>query len=550
VFDLVLKGGKVFTGAGNPWFKGDVAIKDGVIAEIGFFKNGGKEVIEVEGLAVAPGFIDIHDHSDFTILANREADSKVHMGVSTIVYASCGGGAAPLNEDMRKEITSSNSFLKNVGVDVRWSTMKEYLDFVESNGISVNVVPLVGFGAIRKFVMGMEMREPSILEMQAMKDELRKAMNAGCRGITTGLRYAPQSFATTEEIIELCKVVAKNGGFYTSHLRDEGDRGDPVGAIEEIIRIGRETELPVNISHFKILSKKYWDILPLIIGKVELARAEGIQITADQYPYRASGTGLEAWVPKWSVDGGRERFLMRLKDQETADRIKKELAQTMDDRGGPEAALISSYPLNSKYVGKNIFEISESLGLSPIDCSVLLLKDHIEAVLSNEIKGSFSIVNFNQNEENVSMIMQLPWVAVGSDSRINSPNGALQDAIPTVHPRYYGTFPRVLSKFSREKGIIRISEAIRKMTSLPAQILNLIDRGLLLPGNAADIVVFDIEKVQDTADYSPAESTKLYPEGIIHLVVNGVLTLKDGEHTGALAGKILRKKIILYDGAI
>ena len=190
MFDLVLKGGKVFTGAGNPWFKGDVAIKDGVIAEIGFFKNGSKEVIDVEGLAVAPGFIDIHDHSDFTILANREADSKVHMGVSTIVYASCGGGAAPLNEDMRKEITSSNSFLKNVGVDVRWSTMKEYLDFVESNGISVNVVPLVGFGAIRKFVMGMEMREPSILEMQAMKDELRKAMNAGCRGITTGLRTA------------------------------------------------------------------------------------------------------------------------------------------------------------------------------------------------------------------------------------------------------------------------------------------------------------------------------------------------------------------------
>lgn len=541
MFDLVLKDGKIFTGAGNPWFRADVAIKDGVIAGIGFFQKESKEIIEVEGLAVAPGFIDIHDHSDFTILANREADSKVHMGVSTIVYASCGGGAAPLNEDLRQEIIVSNPFLKNIGVDVHWSTMEEYLDFVESNGISVNVVPLVGFGVIRKFVMGMEMRKPSILEMEAMKDELRKAMMAGCRGITTGLRYAPQSFASTEEVIELCKVVAECDGFYTSHVRDEGDRGDPVGAIEEIIRIGREAKLPVNISHFKILSKRYWDFLPLIIEKVEVARSEGIQVTADQYPYRASGTGLEAWVPKWSVDGGRESFLMRLEDQEEAERIKQELYQTMDDRGGPEAALISSYPLKPRYVGKNILEVSESIGLSPIDCSVLLLKDHIEAVLSNEIEGSFSIVNFNQKEENVSMIMRLPWVAVGSDSRISSPKGVLQEHVPTVHPRFYGTFPRVIGKFSREKGIMRVTEAIRKMTSLPAQILNLVDRGLLLPGNAADIVVFDIEKIEDTADYSPSESTKLYPKGIVHLVVNGALTLKDGEHTGVLAGKVLKK---------
>ena len=541
MFDLVLKGGKVFTGAGNPWFKADVAIKDGIIAEIGVVQNECKEVINVEGLAVAPGFIDIHDHSDFTILANREADSKVHMGVSTIVYASCGSGAAPLNEEMLNEVRISNPFLKDVGVGVHWSTMKEYLDLVELNGISVNVAPLVGFGTIRKYVMGMDMREPTVLEMEAMKVELMKSMKAGCRGITTGLRYAPQSFALTEEIIELCKVVAEYDGFYTSHLRDEGDRGDPVGAIEEIIRIGREAKIPVNISHFKILSKKYWDVLPLIIEKIESAIAEGIQITADQYPYRASGTGLEAWVPKWSVDGGRESFLTRLKDPEKADRIKMELNQTMDDRGGPEAALISSYPLNPKYVGKNILEVSESLKLSPIDCSIQLLKDHLKAVLSNQIEGSFSIVNFNQKEENVSMIMQLPWVAVGSDSRINSPKGVLQERIPTVHPRFYGTFPRVLGKFSREKGIIRIAEAIRKMTSLPAQILNLVDRGLLLPGFAADLVVFDSENVEDTAGYSPAKSTKLYPKGIIHLVVNGVLTLKNREHTGALAGKILKK---------
>ena len=541
MYDLVVRGGKVFTGAGNPWFKADVGVKEGRIVEVGKILGDAREGIDAGGLAVSPGFIDLHDHSDYTIMVNREADSKVHMGVSTTVFASCGSGAAPLNEDMRDDIRRSSPFLEEAGVNVDWSTMEDYLTRLEEGGLSINVAPLVGFGTVRRYVMGMEMRAPTPAELDAMKSEIAKAMEAGCRGITTGLRYDPQSYAETEEVIELTKVVAEYGGFYTSHIRDEGDRGDPLGAVEEIISIGRETGVPVNISHFKVLSKRFWDLCPRLIEMVEEARAEGVQVTADQYPYRASGTGLGAWIPKWANEGGNEMLVKRLNDPDTVERIKEGLAEAMEDRGGPEAALISSYPLDEGLVGMNIAEVAARRGVDPLDCAVDLLRDHVESVVEGRAMGGFSIVNFNQKEENVELIMRQPWVAVGTDGRVHSPEGILNRLIPAPHPRFYGTFPRVLGRYTREKGVLRLADAVRKMTSLPASTLGLNDRGLLIPGMCADITVFDPETVIDRADYTPAEATKLYPEGIEHLVVNGVVTLRDGEHTGARAGLILRK---------
>lgn len=541
MFDLVIKNGRINTGTGNPWFKADVAVTGEKIVKIGQIKESSKEVLDAEGMLVSPGFIDLHDHSDYTILVNREADSKVHMGVSTTVYASCGSGAAPLNEEMREQLRRESPYLTEAGVEVNWSTMSEYLDLVESEGISINVAPLVGFGTVRRYVMGMEMRDPTAAEMESMKGELVKAMEAGCRGITTGLRYDPQSYAKTEEVIELSKVVARYEGFYTSHIRDEGDRGDPVGAIEEIIRIGREAGLPVNISHFKILSKRFWDLCPRLIEVIEEAREEGVQVTADQYPYSASGTGLQAWIPKWANEGGDEQLIRRLSDPDTYNKIKKGLADSMEDRGGPEAALISSYPLNPELVGMNISQVAEKRGKDPLETAMQLLKEHREAVLSGVIRGGFSIVNFNQKEENVDLIMKQPWVAVGTDGRVHSPEGILNKHIPAPHPRFYGTFPRILGRYTREKGVLQLNDAVRKMTSLPAQILGLKDRGVLLPGNYADIVVFDPDTVIDKADYAPKEATKLFPEGIPHLVVNGAITMRDGRHTGARAGKILRK---------
>jgi len=541
MLDLVIRNGRVITGSGNPWFRADVGVKKRLIIKVGSLSDDAKEVIDARGMVVCPGFIDLHDHSDLTILANREADSKVHMGVSTTVFASCGSGAAPLNEAMREEVRREAPFLKEAGVEVDWSTMEEYLSRLEDGGLSINVAPLVGFGTVREYVMGMEMRAPTKAELEAMKREMSKAMEAGCRGITTGLRYDPQSYAETGEVIELSKVVAGYGGFYTSHIRDEGDRGDPLAAVEEIIRIGREANIPVNISHFKVLSKRFWHLAPRLVEMVEQARAEGVQVTADQYPYSASGTGLQAWIPPWANEGGVEELVKRLNDTETTKKIKAGLAVSMEDRGGPENALISSYPLDPKMVSQNIAQVAKKWKMDPLDAGIKLLRDHLEAITSDRVKGGFSIVNFNQTEENIELIMRQPWVAVGTDGRVHSPAGVLKTHIPAPHPRFYGTFPRVLGKYTRERGVVHLSEAVRKMTSLPAQILSLRDRGLISPGSCADITVFDPDTVIDRAGFTPAEATMRYPEGIAHQVVNGAVTMRDGEHTGARAGVVLRR---------
>jgi N-acyl-D-amino-acid deacylase len=541
MFDLVLRNGRVFTGAGNPWFRANIGVKNGKIVKIGSVGGSAKEIIDVRGQAVCPGFIDLHDHSDLTILVNREVDNKVHMGVSTTVFANCGLGVAPLSEKMRGDLLRESPFLKEAGVEVDWTTMEQYLARLESGGLSINVAPLVGFGSIREYVMGMDMRAPTKAELKAMKKEVDQAMKAGCRGISTGLRFEPQSYAATEEIVELSKVVAGYGGFYTSHIRDEGDRGDPLAALEEIIKIGREANIPVNISHFKVLSKRFWDLAPKLVEMVEGARAEGLQVTADQYPYSASGTGLQAWIPPWANEGGNEELVKRLSDHETTERIKAGLAVPMEDRGGPKNALISSYPLDPKMVGQNIAQVAKMWCMDPLDACVKLLRDHLEAILSGRVKGGFSIVNFNQKEENVELIMRQLWVAVGTDGRVHSPSGVLRKDIPAPHPRFYGTFPRILGRYTREREVLHLSEAVRKMTSLPAQILGLRDRGLIALESFADITVFDPEIVIDRADFAPAEATMRYPDGITYLMVNGVVTLRDGEHTGARAGVVLRK---------
>jgi N-acyl-D-amino-acid deacylase len=542
MFDLLVKGGKVVTGAGNPWFRADVAVRDGRIAEVGMALGEARETLNASGKVVCPGFIDLHDHSDYPLLVNRRAENKVRMGVSTIVFPSCGSGAAPLNEEMRKRLVQGNLTLMEAGIEVDWSTVGEYLERLEEGGLSVNVAPQVGFGTVRRYVMGMEMRAPTAGELEEMKAEVAKAMEAGCFGMSTGLRYTPQSYAETEEVIELAKVVAEHGGYYASHIRDEGDRGDPVGAVEEIIRIGEEAGLPVNISHFKILSRRFWEACPRLIEMVEEARARGIDVTADQYPYRASGTGPGAWIPAWANEGGMEALAERLQDPEVAPKIKEGLVQAMDDRGGPEAALISRYSLDPQLVGKTIAEVAEERGEKGEDTVFDLFKAHVLKVAAGEATGGFSFVNFNQKAENVDTIMRLPWVAVGSDGSVHAPYGPIAKYSTAPHPRLYGTFPRILGLYSRERGIVRMEEAVRKMTSLPARILGLHDRGLIAPGMWADIAVFDPDTVIDKSDFVPAEATMLYPEGIEHLVVNGAVTLRDGEHTGAMAGRVLRKR--------
>lgn len=541
MYDLVIRRGRIVSGTGNPWFRGDIAVQDGLIARVGSVTGSAREVIEAAGKVVCPAFIDLHDHSDLPILANRRAESKIRMGVSTITFSSCGSAAAPLNEEMREEEERNSPFLKESGVAVDWTTMEQYLAVLEKGGISVNVAPLLGFGTIRRYVMRMEMRAPTAAEMRRMKAEVARAMEAGCRGMSTGLRYVPQSYADTEEVIELAKVVAEHGGFYTSHIRDEGDRGDPIGAVKEIIRIGTEAEIPVNISHFKVLSKRLWNLVPELISMVNSARAAGVDVTADQYPYGASGTGPGSWIPKWASEGGTEALAKRLNDAELAPKIKAGLVDAMEDRGGPEAALISNYPADGSLVGKTIAEAAKMRGEKAEDTIFNLFKIHVQLVATRKLKGGFSFVNFNQTEDNVKRIMKQPWVAVGTDGSVHAPYGPLAKHVPSPHPRYYGTFPRILGHYVREEESLRLEEAVRKMTSLSAQRLGLRDRGIIGLGMCADIAVFDPETVLDRSQFVPPEATMRYPEGIDHVVVNGVVTLRDGEHTGALNGRVLRR---------
>jgi N-acyl-D-amino-acid deacylase len=531
----------VVTGSGNPWFRADVAVRDGRIAEVGRIDGDAREAIDASDLVVCPGFIDLHDHSDLAILVERRAENKVRMGVSTVVFPSCGSGAAPINEEMRREMERLNPYLRDAGISIDWHTVEEYLKRLEGGGISVNVAPMAAYGNIRRYVMGMEMRPPTPEELEAMRMEVARAMEAGCLGISTGLRYVPQSYASTDEIIELAKVVARHGGFYASHIRDEGDRGNPLGAVEEIIRIGEEAGLPVHISHFKVLSRRLWSLCPRLIQMVEEARLRGLDITADQYPYNASGTGPGAWIPEWAHEGGPEALAKRLRDPELARRIREALAESMDERGGADAALISSYPADPKLVGKTIAEAAELRGEGPEEAIFNLFREYVERSISGEVEGGFSIVNFNQSEENVEAIMVRPWVAFGTDGSVHSPKGPLRRHQPSPHPRLYGTFPRILGRYVREKRLMTLEEAIRKMTSLPANRLGLHDRGLIIPGMWADILVFDPERVEDKADYTPPESAMRYPEGVEHLLVNGVPTIRGGEHTGAMAGRILRR---------
>ncbi len=343
----------------------------------------------------------------------------------------------PLNDEMRREEERLHPYLREAGISINWHTVVEYLKILEEGGISVNVAPMAAFGNIRRYVMGMEMRPPTPEELEAMKSEIEKAMEAGCLGLSTGLRYAPQSYASTEEVIELAKVVARYGGFYSSHIRDEGDMGNPVAAVEEIIRIGEEAELPVHVSHFKVLSRRLWSLCPRLIQLVEEARARGLDITADQYPYSASGTGPGPWIPHWAHEGGPEELAKRLRDPGLAPKIRAALAESMEERGGATAALISSYPADPSLVGKTIEEAAEMRGERPEEAIFNLFREHIEKSISGEVEGGFSIVNFNQSEENIEAIMGRPWVAFGTDGSVHSPKGPLRRHQPSPHPGSY-----------------------------------------------------------------------------------------------------------------
>jgi len=526
---LLIVNGRVYDGTGNPWFYADIGVVNGKIEFIGKAKGlDAKRVIDARGLAVSPGFIDIHSHSDFTLLVDPRAMSKIMQGVTLEVVGNCGSSAAPMNDFLRDYREKYLKPMLDPSLELDWNTMDEYFKKLESKGISLNVASLVGHGTVRACVMGFDDREPTQSELEEMKELVAKAMEDGAIGLSTGLIYTPGCYAKTEEIIELAKVAAEYGGIYASHIRGEGET--LLEAVREAIRIGREAKIPVEISHFKAAGKMNWGKVRDAIKLILDARREGVDVTADQYPYIAASTGLTSRLPAWAREGGAEKIIERLKNPEIRGKIKSEMHEKYDLREADywNRIVISQADKHRELEGLSIAEIAEKWGKDPIDTVLDLLLEEETRV---------RIVSFAMCEEDVETVMKQPWVMVGSDGRAVSPTGSLGRGKP--HPRYYGTFPRVLGVYAREKKVISLEMAIRKMTYLPAWRIGFRDRGIIREDAWADLVIFDPDKIIDKATFTNPHQ---FPEGIEYVIVNGVIVVENGKHTGKLPGKVLRRK--------
>lgn len=529
MLDIVITGGMILDGSGQPAYRGDLGIQGDRIVAIGQLHAAeAARTLDASGRYVTPGFMDIHTHSDESVVLNRRMESKVHQGVTLEVGGNCGGSAAPLHGDA---IAVEEKELGRYGYSLDWRRMDEYLARVESDGISNNFATLVGHGTLRTCAMGAAMRAPTRPEMDAMKALLAEAMKAGAWGLSTGLIYPPSSYAETSELVELATVSARLGGIYASHIRNEGPR--LLEAVQEAISIGEQADLPVEIAHHKASGKQNWGRVKQSLPLIEAARARGVQVTCDQYPYVASSTGLSVIIPDWAHEGGTEQLVGRLKDPATRERIRQEVRAARPGWDDPatespwHGIVIASAIQHPELEGKTTWQIAQLWGTDPIEASLDLL-------IAED--GNVATVMFTMCEEDVQTVMRASFVMVGSDASAKAPYGPLSEGKP--HPRAYGTFPRVLGRYVRELGVLTWEDAIRKMTSLPASKLGIPRRGLLAEGYFADVVVFDPTTIADTATFTQPHQ---FPVGIDYVIVNGAITVDHGQHTGALAGRVLRR---------
>ena len=527
MYDLVFKNVVVVDGTGAKGFDGEVAVVGDEIAAIGVDLGEGKRTIDGGGRVLAPGFIDIHTHSDFTLPVDPRGESKVRQGVTTEVLGQCGQSATPLTGEDSLKIAREEMARAGGDPDVPWRTVAEYATFLEEQGVSPNVAIMIGHGAVRASVMGFADRAPTDEEMEGMKDLVRQSLEEGAVGMTTGLYYAPGSYADADEVAALCEVVRELEGLHSSHIRDESTYNiGLVAALEEVLEVARKSGVRTQISHLKALGPEVWGKAPELLKMIEDARAEGLDVLADQYPYVASGSSITgSLIPRWAQDGGRDAMVARIDDPEIRPKLLDEVRKNLERRGGADRLQIALYPPERSYEGKRLSEVAESLDLPPAEAALELLR---------EAEASF--VCFVMEEEDVDCIMGSDLVMVGSDGRAVAVDGPTSGGQP--HPRYFGTFPRVLGYYSREKGILSLERAVHKMTGMPAERLGFSDRGYVRPGYRADLVLFDPDTVRDAATF---EDPKQYPVGIDMVMVNGTMVIEDGEHTGALPGRILRR---------
>ncbi len=524
-FDLIIKNGVIVDGTGAPPYKADIGVKGDSIKAIKDLSGAKAEkILDARGLYVAPGFIDMHSHSDVGIFKVPIADNYIHQGVTTIVNGNCGYSIAPLT-DLNKGEYQKRIRDRYPDFNITWESFGEYLEAVETVKPSVNIVSLVGHGAVRSAVLGFEPREPSKRDMKLMKEFVREAMEAGAYGMSTGLIYVPSMYGDTDEIIELARVVARYGGIYATHMRNEGLR--LIDSIIEAITIGLKSGVSVEISHLKASGRPNWGRVDAALHLISDYIDRGYDISADAYPYTASSTSLSALLPRDIRSGSSEEILERLKDSDIQRRIRERLDnQLFEERFLSWRDVLIAYSKNHpEYEGKTLYDIAESLGLDPVDTLLKILM---------EDKLATGMILFGMNERDVEKVISHPYVAIGSDSSV----GPFGEGKP--HPRKYGTFPRVIAKYVREKRLMSLPEAIRKMTSLPARKLGLWDRGIIRPGYKADITIFNYYTIEDTATY---ENPHSYPRGIAYVIVNGEVTLEEGRlNEEVRSGRVLRRR--------
>ncbi len=524
-FDLIIKNGLVFSGDGSSPRKIDIGIRDGKIIAIDNLQTASaNRIIDAAGLAVAPGFIDIHTHTDTELLVDNRGLSKIHQGVTTEISGNCGFSPFPLLQKDKEEL--DKSLMEKYGIQANWQNIDGFLSALEQKKISLNYATLTGHGNLRAYVMGKNDVPPTREQLEKMKQVLAETMAQGSFGMSTGLEYAPGSYAKTDELIELCKVVSARDGIYATHMRNEDDTVEE--ALEEALLICREAEVSTQISHLKACNQNNWHKVDHLLEMIDQAIGNGMPVLADRYPYIAYSTGLTIFLPLWSRQGSTDDILQRLKDKSLLPKIRAHAENRGKRIGGWDRIVIASCDTekNKQWEGKSIAECSEISGIEPFE--------FIRQILIEE-KNRVDIVGFAMNETNLKKVLSADFVTIGSDGNAVSPTGKLGTGKP--HPRYYGTFPRVLGKYAREEKLFDLATAIKKMTSMPAQKFNLKSRGLIAKNYFADIAIFDPEKVIDRATFVDPHQ---FAEGVHYVIVNGVLTIDRQKHTGATAGKVLR----------
>src|SRR5213592_2091874 len=528
-FDVVIKNGTVYDGTGSEGRKADVAIRGDRIVGVGDFQNSSAtNVIDAHDLAVAPGFINMLSWSTESLIEDGRSQSEIRQGVTAEIMGE-GESMGPVNDRIREHMLREQ---KDIHYEIKWNTLAEYLRYLEAHGVSCNVASFIGATTIREYVIGFEDKQPTPEQLDEMRELVRKEMEAGALGIGTSLIYPPAFYAKTEELIELCKVAAKYQGKYISHMRSEGNQ--LFEAFDELLRIAREANIPAEVYHIKAAGQKNWPKESELLARIEGAQKDGLKITADMYTYTAAGTGLDACLPPWTEDGGYPALFKRLRDPATREKIKAEVKIDSDKwenlylaAGSPEKILLVGFKSDKlkPLTGKTLAEVAKMRGKDPIDTMMDLIA---------EDESRIGTVYYLMSEENVKKELAKAWISFGSDEASQAPEPPFTKSNP--HPRAYGNFARVLGKYVRHEKVLSMTDAIRRLSGLPATNLGLDHRGFLQERMFADVVVFDPAKI---ADHATFEKPHQYATGVKHVFVNGVQVLKDGEHTGAKPGRAL-----------